>query len=131
MWGLNGVVVNELDAIVQFYLERGEELRTGYLRTRADHRGWIIFCFRDPRTRKTSQRVLAEKSLYPRLMILNSHEQGAGLIHNRENCRVGKFVVALSGGYLVPERVALSVSSRFHNWRRYRWQCITAIAHRS
>ncbi len=52
MWGLNGRVVNELDAIVQFYLERGEELRTGYLRTRADHRVWIIFCFLDPKNAK-------------------------------------------------------------------------------
>ena len=40
---------NELDAIVQFHLERGEELRSGCLRTRADHRVWITFCFRDPK----------------------------------------------------------------------------------
>jgi hypothetical protein len=43
---------NELDAIVQFHLERGEELRTGCLRTRADHRVWIVFCFRDPKNAK-------------------------------------------------------------------------------
>jgi hypothetical protein len=42
----------ELDAIVQFQLERGEELRTGCLRARADHRVWIIFCFRDPKNAK-------------------------------------------------------------------------------
>jgi hypothetical protein len=43
---------NELDAIVQFHLERGEELRPGCLRARADHRVWIIFCFRDPKNAK-------------------------------------------------------------------------------
>jgi hypothetical protein len=40
---------SELDAIVQFHLERGEELRTGGLSARADHRIWIVFCFRDPK----------------------------------------------------------------------------------
>jgi hypothetical protein len=39
---------DDLDAMVQFCLERGEELRTGCFRTRADHRDWIFFCFRDP-----------------------------------------------------------------------------------
>ena len=43
---------DDLDAMVQFCWERGEELRTGYLRTRADHRDWIIFCFRDPKNAK-------------------------------------------------------------------------------
>jgi hypothetical protein len=43
---------SELDAIVQFHLEREEELRTGGLRARADHRVWIIFCFRDPKNAK-------------------------------------------------------------------------------
>jgi len=42
----------ELDAIVQFHLERGEEMRTGCLRARADHRVWIIFCFRDSKNAK-------------------------------------------------------------------------------
>ena len=43
---------SELDAIVQFHLERGEELHTGGLKARADHRVWIIFCFRDPKNAK-------------------------------------------------------------------------------
>jgi hypothetical protein len=43
---------SELDAIVQFHLERGEELRTGGLKARADRRVWIIFCFRDPKNAK-------------------------------------------------------------------------------
>jgi hypothetical protein len=38
---------NELDAMVQFYLEYGEELRIGCFRT--DRRDRILFCFRDPR----------------------------------------------------------------------------------
>jgi len=38
---------NELDAMVQFYLEHGEELRIGCFRT--DRRDRIVFCFRDPR----------------------------------------------------------------------------------
>jgi hypothetical protein len=39
---------DDLDAMVQFCLERGEELRTGCFRTRADHRDWMFVCFRDP-----------------------------------------------------------------------------------
>jgi hypothetical protein len=40
---------SELDAIVQFHLEREEEMRTGGLSSRADHRAWIVFSFRDPK----------------------------------------------------------------------------------
>lgn len=38
---------NELDAMVQFFMEHGEELRMGCFR-REDRRGCILFCFRDP-----------------------------------------------------------------------------------
>ena len=38
---------SELDAMVQFCLERDEELRTGCVRTRTDNRDWIYFCFRN------------------------------------------------------------------------------------
>ena len=38
---------SDLDAMVQFYLEHGEELRIGCFRT--DRRDRILFCFRDPR----------------------------------------------------------------------------------
>jgi hypothetical protein len=41
-----------LDAMVQFCLERGEELRTGCFITRTDHRVWIYFCFPDPKNAK-------------------------------------------------------------------------------
>jgi hypothetical protein len=40
---------NDLDAMIQFYWARGEELRAEYFRTRSDHRVWIYFCFRDPK----------------------------------------------------------------------------------
>jgi len=43
---------SDLDAMVQFCLERGEVLRTGCIRTKADHRDWIYFCFRDPNNAK-------------------------------------------------------------------------------
>lgn len=43
---------SDLDAMVQFCLERGEELRTGCIRTRSDHRDWIYFCFHDPNNAK-------------------------------------------------------------------------------
>jgi hypothetical protein len=43
---------HELDAIIQFHLERGEELRTGCFRKRTDQRDWIYFCFPDPRNAK-------------------------------------------------------------------------------
>ena len=57
---------DDLDAMVQFCLERGEELRTGCFRTRADHRDWFFSASAIRRIRKTSQSVLAEKFLYPR-----------------------------------------------------------------
>jgi len=40
---------NDFDAMIQFYRERGEELRAEYSRARTDHQGSIYFCFRDPR----------------------------------------------------------------------------------
>jgi hypothetical protein len=40
---------NDFDAMVQFYRERGEELRAEYSRARTDRPFWIYFCFRDPR----------------------------------------------------------------------------------
>jgi hypothetical protein len=43
---------SELDAMVQFCLERGEELRTGCFRTKVDQRDWIYFCFPDPNNAK-------------------------------------------------------------------------------
>jgi hypothetical protein len=46
--GFGGV----LDAMVQFCLERGEELRTGCFRKKADQWGWIYFCFPDPNNAK-------------------------------------------------------------------------------
>lgn len=38
---------NELDAMVQFCLEHGEEFRIGCFR-QIDRRDCILFCFRDP-----------------------------------------------------------------------------------
>lgn len=38
---------SELDAMVQFCLQCGEKLRTGSIRTKADQRDWIYFCFHD------------------------------------------------------------------------------------
>ena len=52
---------NELDAMVQFYLEHGEELRIGCFRT--DRRDRIVFCFRIRRMRRSSQGALAERSV--------------------------------------------------------------------
>jgi hypothetical protein len=43
---------SELDAMVQFFLERGEELRTGCITTKTDHRDWIYFRFHDPNNAK-------------------------------------------------------------------------------
>lgn len=56
---------DDLDAMVQFCLERGEELRTGCFRTRADHRDWMFFASAIRRMRKTSQSVLTEKFFVP------------------------------------------------------------------
>ena len=39
---------NELDAMVQFCLEHGEEFRIGCFRE-IDRRDCILFCFRDPK----------------------------------------------------------------------------------
>ena len=39
---------NELDAMVEFILEHGEELRIGCLKREDDHRDCVLFCFRDP-----------------------------------------------------------------------------------
>ena len=39
---------NELDAIVQFFLEHAEELRIGCVQREDDRRNCILFCFRDP-----------------------------------------------------------------------------------
>jgi hypothetical protein len=38
---------SDLDAMIQFCLQRGEKLRTGCIRTKADQRDWIYFCFHD------------------------------------------------------------------------------------
>ena len=40
---------NDFDAMIQFYRERGEELRAEYSIARTAHLFWIYFCFRDPR----------------------------------------------------------------------------------
>jgi hypothetical protein len=39
---------NELDAMVQFFLEHAEEFRIGCVRREDDRRNCILFCFRDP-----------------------------------------------------------------------------------
>jgi hypothetical protein len=38
----------DLDAMVQFCHEHGEEVRTGCISTRSDYWDWIYFCFQDP-----------------------------------------------------------------------------------
>lgn len=43
---------NDLDAMVQCCLQCGEKLRTGCIRTKADQRDWIYFCFHDPNNAK-------------------------------------------------------------------------------
>jgi len=43
---------SDLDAMVQFCLQCGEKLRTGCIRTKADQRDWIYFCFHDPNNAK-------------------------------------------------------------------------------
>jgi hypothetical protein len=40
---------SDLDEMVQFCLERSEQLRAGCLRTRSDQRDWLVFHFRDPK----------------------------------------------------------------------------------
>jgi hypothetical protein len=70
---------NELEAIVQYYLERGEELRTGCLRTRADHRLWIIFCFRDPQNANDFATSFSGEVVVPAADDFFFLWQGAGL----------------------------------------------------
>ena len=40
---------NELDAMVQFFQERGEELRVGCFRSKPHRGDCILFCFRERR----------------------------------------------------------------------------------
>lgn len=52
---------SDLDAMVQFCQERGEELRTGCFRTRTDHRDWIYFCFPDKNAKDFAERFSGER----------------------------------------------------------------------
>jgi hypothetical protein len=55
---------SDLDAMVQFCVERGEELRTGCFRTKTARQDWIYFCFPDPRNAKDfAESFLAENCL--------------------------------------------------------------------
>jgi hypothetical protein len=39
----------ELDAMAQFFRERGEELRSGCFQSKPQGGAYILFCFRDPK----------------------------------------------------------------------------------
>jgi hypothetical protein len=56
---------SDMDAMIEFYWERGEELRTGYLRTRTNPRDWIYFCFNDPKNAEDFAGRFGGESLPP------------------------------------------------------------------
>jgi hypothetical protein len=56
---------SDLDAMVQFCLERGEELRTGCFRTKIDQQDWIYFCFPDPKNAKDFAKRFAGELFVP------------------------------------------------------------------
>jgi len=95
---------DDLDATVQFCLERGQELRTGCFRRRADHRDWIFYASAIRRMRTTSQSVLAEKFLYLRLMIFLPVSKAQVLISSHENRCVGQKLAAASSGHSLTYR---------------------------
>jgi hypothetical protein len=68
---------NDLDEMIQFCLERSEELRTGCLRTRVDQRDWIVFYFREPKNAKDFAERFSGEVFEPGADFFPSLEQGA------------------------------------------------------
>jgi hypothetical protein len=56
---------SDLDAMIQFCWEHGEELRAGYLRTRTHPRDWICFYFSDAKNAQEFTRRFNGKILPP------------------------------------------------------------------
>lgn len=56
---------SDLDAMIQFCWERGEELRTGYFRTTTHPRDWIYFCFSDAENAEDFARRFGGRSFSP------------------------------------------------------------------
>jgi len=56
---------SDMDAMIEFYWECGEELCTGYLRTRTYPRDWIYFCFTDAKNAEDFAGRFGGESLSP------------------------------------------------------------------
>jgi hypothetical protein len=56
---------SDMVAMIEFYWERGEELYTGYLRTRTYPRDWIYFCFTDAKNAEDFAGRFGGESLSP------------------------------------------------------------------
>jgi len=57
---------NDIDAMIQFCRERGEELHAEYSRATTDHPLWIYFWFRDPRNAEDFAERFSGERVAPR-----------------------------------------------------------------